>query len=42
MPLKAGMNALWGSVGQPRLPLVPASDETTRRIEAAMESVQDL
>jgi 4-hydroxy-tetrahydrodipicolinate synthase len=42
MPLKAGMNALWGAVGQPRLPLVPASDETTRRIEAAMESVQDL
>ena len=42
MPLKAGVNAVWGSVGQPRLPLIPASDETTSRIEAAMTIAQDL
>lgn len=42
MPLKAGMNALWGNVGQPRLPLVPASPETTEQIKAAYELAQDV
>ena len=40
MPLKAGMAALWESVGQPRLPLVPAADETTEQIKAAFETAQ--
>ena len=42
MPLKAGMNALWASVGEPRLPLIPAGDETTASIEAAMAAARDL
>ena len=42
MPLKAGMTALWGNVGQPRLPLVPASEETTEKVRAAYEIAQDV
>ena len=42
MPLKAGMNSLWGKVGQPRMPLLAASADTTARIEAAMTVAQDL
>jgi 4-hydroxy-tetrahydrodipicolinate synthase len=37
MPLKAGMSALWANVGQPRLPLIPASDETIEKVKAAYE-----
>lgn len=40
MPLKAGMSALWANVGQPRLPLIPASDETTEKVKAAYEVAQ--
>jgi 4-hydroxy-tetrahydrodipicolinate synthase len=40
MPLKAGMNALWGPVGDPRLPLIPASDETVLAIERAVGAVR--
>ncbi len=39
MPLKAAMNRWWGPVGEPRLPLIPASDETLTRIAAAMEGL---
>ncbi len=42
MPLKAGMNALWGNVGQPRLPLLTASDETTEKVKAAYEVAQEV
>lgn len=42
MPLKAGMNALWGNVGNPRLPLVTASDETTEKVKAAYELAQEV
>lgn len=42
IPLKAGMGAHWGPVGEPRLPLVPASGETSARIAEAMEAVQAL
>jgi 4-hydroxy-tetrahydrodipicolinate synthase len=42
IPLKAGMNAHWGPVGEPRLPLVPASPETTARIAEAMGAAQAL
>lgn len=38
MPVKAGLNAVWGNVGDPRLPLVPASEDTVRLIESALES----
>jgi 4-hydroxy-tetrahydrodipicolinate synthase len=40
MPLKAGMNALWGPVGDPRLPLIPASTETLAAIEQAVGAVR--
>ena len=42
MPLKAGMNALWDRVGDPRLPLVPAAAETTDKIRAAYEVAQEV
>jgi 4-hydroxy-tetrahydrodipicolinate synthase len=42
MPLKAGMTALWDNVGLPRLPLVPASAETTERVKAAYEVAQEV
>jgi 4-hydroxy-tetrahydrodipicolinate synthase len=38
MPLKAGMGSMWGPVGQPRLPLVPAMPATLKLLEAAMET----
>ena len=38
MPLKAAMNAVWGPVGEPRLPLVPAGDDTVTAVETALES----
>lgn len=39
MPLKAGLTDLWRPVGEPRLPLVPASDETTKRVREAVEAL---
>jgi dihydrodipicolinate synthase/N-acetylneuraminate lyase len=36
MPLKAALNRWWGPVGDPRLPLIPASDETVALLEAAL------
>jgi 4-hydroxy-tetrahydrodipicolinate synthase len=36
MPLKAAMNELWGPVGEPRLPLVPALPETLEAVKEAM------
>lgn len=40
MPLKAGMAALWESVGEPRLPLVPAAEGTTEQVKAGYEAAQ--
>jgi 4-hydroxy-tetrahydrodipicolinate synthase len=40
MPLKAGMTALWENVGEPRLPLVPASEATTDAVRSAYETAQ--
>lgn len=39
MPLKAGLTELWRPVGEPRLPLIPASEETTRRVREAVEAL---
>ena len=39
MPLKAAMNALWGPVGDPRLPLIRASEETLAAVEQSMGTV---
>ncbi len=36
MPVKAAMNRWWEPVGEPRLPLVPASAATLAQIEAAL------
>jgi 4-hydroxy-tetrahydrodipicolinate synthase len=40
MPLKAGMSSMWGPVGEPRLPLVPAAPATLKLLEEAMETAQ--
>jgi 4-hydroxy-tetrahydrodipicolinate synthase len=40
MPVKAAMNALWEPVGNPRSPLVPASEETVQKIKQALGEVQ--
>jgi 4-hydroxy-tetrahydrodipicolinate synthase len=42
MPVKAALNALWEPVGDPRLPLVPAADETVQKIKEALGRVQGL
>lgn len=40
MPLKAALSATWGSVGDPRLPLVPADLGTTELVEQALEAAE--
>jgi len=40
MPLKAAMGSMWGPVGDPRLPLVPAAQSTRDLLEKAMETAQ--
>ena len=42
MPVKAGLNALWEPVGDPRLPLVAASPATRRAVVAAAGQAQEL
>lgn len=41
-PVKAAMNELWEPVGDPRLPLMPASDEVVRQVKEALGAVQKL
>jgi dihydrodipicolinate synthase/N-acetylneuraminate lyase len=36
MPVKAALSAFWQSVGEPRLPLVPATAETVTAIKEAL------
>lgn len=38
-PVKAAMNAMWEPVGQPRLPLVAASEATTAAVKEALAAV---
>jgi 4-hydroxy-tetrahydrodipicolinate synthase len=38
MPLKAAMSRVWAEVGEPRLPLVPASEETVGMVIEALEA----
>ncbi|HHC08308.1 MAG TPA: 4-hydroxy-tetrahydrodipicolinate synthase [Actinobacteria bacterium] len=40
MPVKAALDHLWGRVGEPRLPLVPASAATVRRIEELLAELE--
>lgn len=42
MPLKAAMSKLWADVGEPRLPLIPASEETLTMVIEAMEAASEL
>lgn len=42
MPTKAGLNALWEPVGDPRLPLVAASPATCDAVVAAVGTAQEL
>lgn len=42
MPLKAAMSRVWGEVGEPRLPLVPASEETVVMVTEALEAASAL
>lgn len=42
MPVKAGLTALWDNVGDPRLPLVPASAETVKLIEEAFALAEEV
>ncbi len=40
MPLKAGLNLAWDPVGEPRLPLIPASDEATTAVREALVALE--
>lgn len=41
MPLKGALTAYWDSVGVPRLPLMPASQETVEAAGAALAAVEE-
>ena len=41
MPLKAGLDIAWDPVGNPRLPLIPASDETRTALEQALAALSE-
>ncbi|MEN8234497.1 MAG: 4-hydroxy-tetrahydrodipicolinate synthase [Actinomycetota bacterium] len=41
MPLKAGLDMAWDPVGVPRLPLIPASNETRFALESALASLNE-
>jgi 4-hydroxy-tetrahydrodipicolinate synthase len=40
MPLKAGLTLAWYPVGEPRLPLIPASDEATTAVREALVALE--
>ncbi len=42
MPLKAGLNLAWDAVGEPRLPLISASDEATAAVREALVGLEGL
>jgi 4-hydroxy-tetrahydrodipicolinate synthase len=42
MPVKGALSAVWGNVGEPRLPLVAASAETIQLIEHSLEAAEAL
>lgn len=42
IPVKGAMNVLWEPVGDPRSPLVPASEETLQQVKVALGAVQQL
>ena len=42
IPVKGALNLLWDQVGEPRLPLVAASDETIRQVEKSLEGLEEV
>ena len=42
MPLKAGLSMAWDAVGEPRLPLVPPSDQTVTTVREALVGLEGL
>lgn len=42
MPLKAGLSLAWDPVGEPRLPLIPASAEATAAVREALVALEGL
>ena len=42
MPLKAGLSLAWDVVGEPRLPLVPASEKTVAAVREALVGLEGL
>ncbi len=42
MPLKAGLSMAWDAVGEPRLPLVPPSEETVATVREALIGLEGL
>ena len=41
MPLKGALTAYWDSVGDPRLPLLPAEKETVESVGAALAAINE-
>ena len=41
MPLKAGLDMAWDPVGDPRLPLIPASGDTRAALESALAGLSE-
>ncbi len=41
MPLKGALTAYWDSVGVPRLPLLPAREETTEAVGTALAAIEE-
>ena len=41
MPLKAGLDMAWDPVGDPRLPLIPASGDTRAALESALTGLSE-
>ena len=40
MPLKGALDEVWGPVGDPRLPLIPAQPETVQAVLNTLEAAQ--
>jgi 4-hydroxy-tetrahydrodipicolinate synthase len=41
MPLKGALSAYWDSVGEPRLPLMPASTDTIESVGRALDAINE-
>jgi 4-hydroxy-tetrahydrodipicolinate synthase len=41
MPLKGALNAYWDGVGDPRLPLMKADDQTVEAVGRALDAINE-